>query len=125
MNPFEEIQALLRTYLDGLHHSDTDSLRRVFHPSAVYATADESPLLIRDMDEYMAIVAKRPSPASRGEPRLDAIESIELAGRNTALARVRCSIGRRDFIDFLSLVRENGRWRILSKVFAFTENPGD
>jgi len=119
----DDIRALLQAYFDGLYHSDARRLAGVFHPRAVYATADEERLLVRDMDDYFEVIAQRPSPASRAEPRRDAIDSIDLAGSNTALARVRCAIGRRDFTDYLSLVRENGRWLIMAKVFAISETP--
>ena len=115
------IADLLADYFDALHHCDVALLRKVFHPRALYATADETPLLYRDMATYFGAVAARPSPASRGEARRDAIDAIDLAGDNTALARVRCSIGNRDFVDFLSLVRENGQWRIIAKVFQIIE----
>ncbi len=117
MNEFENVRTVLGTYFDALHFCDTDKLEAVFHPRAIYATADESPPLYRDMEEYFPVVAARQSPASRGEVRRDAIDSIEFAGTNTAFARVRCSIGERDFVDFLTLVREQGRWRIIAKVF--------
>jgi Putative lumazine-binding len=51
----------------------------------------------------------------------DHVDAIELAGDNTALARVRCSIGSRDFVDFLTLVRTDGTWRIIAKVFQIIE----
>lgn len=119
--PFEAITSVLVTYLDGLYHCDVDRLRRVFHPRAIYATADEQPLLYRTLDEYLSVVAARESPASRGERRRDRIDAIELAGENTALARVRCSIGARDFVDFLSLVRTDAGWQIIAKVFHIQE----
>jgi hypothetical protein len=78
-------------------------------------------MLHRTMDEYFPVVAKRVSPASRNEPRRDVVESIEFAGDNTAFARVRCSIGTKDFIDFLTLVRTDGTWRIMTKIFHMTE----
>lgn len=90
-------------------------------PKAIYATADETPLLYRTMAEYVPIVADRQSPASRKEARRDHIDTIEIAGENTAVARVRCSIGNRDFVDFLTLVRTDGRWRIIAKVFQIIE----
>ncbi len=121
--PFEEIRAVLTDYFDALYFCDVDKLQRVFHPRAIYATADETPLLHRTMEEYAAVVAARESPASRQEPRRDHIDSIEFAGPNTALARVRCSAGLRDFVDFLSFVRVDGQWRIIAKVFQFTQNP--
>jgi len=122
MTAFAAVTDVLETYFDGLYHADTDRLAIAFHPKAIYATADETPLLYRTMDEYFAAVAKRVSPASRDEPRRDVIDSIEFAGENTAFARVRCSIGTKDFIDFLTLVRTDGAWRIMAKIFQITES---
>ncbi|MEP2706897.1 MAG: nuclear transport factor 2 family protein [Roseibium sp.] len=116
-NSFDDLQAVISEYFDALYHCDTELLQRVFHPKAVYATADETPLLHRTMEEYVPVVAKRQSPASRGETRTDAIDEIQLAGNNTAFARVRCSIGQSDFVDFLTFVRTDDRWQIMSKIF--------
>ena len=121
MTEFAAVTGVLETYFDGLYNSDIEELGIAFHPKAIYATADETPLLYRTMIEYFPVVAKRLSPASRDEPRRDVIESIEFAGGNTAFARVRCSIGTRDFIDFLTLVRTDGTWRIMAKVFHITD----
>ncbi|MGJ8527939.1 nuclear transport factor 2 family protein [Maritalea sp.] len=114
---FEEVSTLLRTYFDGLYHCDVEIFKALFHPNAIYATADETPLLHRQMDEYFKVIATRQSPASRGEARNDHIDGVEFAGENTAFARVRCSIGANDFIDFLTLVRVEGTWKIMSKIF--------
>ena len=118
---FDQIGLVLRDYFDALYYCDTVRLERVFHPHAIYATADETPPVYRTMDEYVPIVAARQSPASRRETRRDHIDSIDLAGDNTAFARVRCSIGERDFVDFLTLIRDNGQWRIIAKVFQIIE----
>lgn len=118
---FGEIPLVIADYFDALYFCDTAKLQKVFHPKAIYATADETPLLYRTMAEYVPVVAARQSPASRGEARRDFIDTIELAGENTALARVRCSIGSRDFVDFLTLVRTDGRWQIIAKVFQIVE----
>ena len=113
----EHIEALLNDYFDALYRCDAGLLARVFHPRAIYATADETPALIRSMDDYFAVVAARDSPASRAETRRDFVDGVEFSGENTALARVRCSIGSRDYVDFLSLIRCDEGWRILAKVF--------
>lgn len=65
--------------------------------------------------------AQRESPASHKDTRRDVIDAIEFAGTNTARARVRCSIGPRDYVDFLTLVRVQNRWQIIAKVFHFIE----
>lgn len=121
MSDFAAVRGVLEQYFDGLFQADAELLGHVFHPAAVYATADEQPLLHRDMGSYLAAVAQRVSPAARGEQRRDHIDSIEFAGENTAMARVRCAIGTRRFTDFLTLIREDGTWRIMAKIFQIEE----
>lgn len=114
-----EILSLVTRYFDALHHSDAELLRTVFHPEAIYASATEGTLNRLDMATYLPIVAARESPASRGERRSDQIASIEFAGPVTALARLHCSIGPKQFTDLLSLVKLDGRWQVIAKVFDF------
>jgi len=117
--PYAEIARALQDYFDGLHHSDTRLLERIFHRQAIYACATEGQLVRLSMAEYFPVVDKRPSPASRGEPRRDAIVSIELAGPVTAFVHAKCSIGPKRFTDYLTLVRLDGRWQIMAKVFHY------
>jgi hypothetical protein len=117
---YVEVAELIQDYFDGLYHGDTQRLRCVFHPEAVYATASEGEPLILRMNEYFEIVDSRPSPASHGERRTDQILSIEFAGPVTAVVKLRCSIDPKHFIDLLSLIRVDGRWQIIAKVFHFT-----
>jgi len=125
MDPrYADVVETLAVYFDGLHHSDTDRLARVFHPRASYVTATEAeangeePLLLT-MGEYFPIVERRPSPASRGEARRDRVISVEFAGPVTAFARVECAIAPKRFTDFLTLIKVGGRWQIIAKVFHF------
>jgi hypothetical protein len=114
---FDDVRAVLMEYFDALYTCDLALFEQVFHPRALYATADEAPALFRDMEEYFAVIARRVSPQSRGETRRDVIDAIEFAGETMAFARVRCSIAERDFVDFLTLLFVEGRWRIVAKVF--------
>lgn len=124
LQPFDAVSEVLQLYFDGLHHSDSQRLRRVLHPQAVYATAAGDAPVIRRMDDYWPVVDARPSPASRGEARSDRILSIEFVGPVTALAKVKCSIGPNHFTDLLSLIFIDGRWQVIAKVFhVATANP--
>ena len=118
-SPIAEIETLLGIYFDGLYHSDTERLGRAFHPEARYVTTTGGEPLILDMPAYFAIVEKREAPASRNEPRRDVIREIQIAGPETAFARVNCAIGERHFTDFLSLIRVDGEWRIIAKIFHY------
>jgi hypothetical protein len=106
--PFDAVSAVLQDYFEGLHHSDTNILRKVFHPSALYACATDGTLLTMRMEEYMPVV------------RTDRILSIEFVGPVTALAKVECSIQPKFFTDLLTLIYVEGRWQIISKVFHYT-----
>lgn len=117
--PFVAITAAMTDYFDGLYLSDTTRLDRVFHPAAQYVCASEGTLTRLSMEEYFPVVAARPSPASRSEPRADRIVSIEFAGPVTAFVRAECAIGPRRFTDFLTFIRLDGEWRIIAKVFHF------
>jgi len=119
----EEVVAVLQRYFDGLHFSDSALLRQVFHPEAHYFCATEGELLHLDMHQYFPLVDGRPSPASRGMTRKDRILSIEFEGPVTALAKVECAIAPRNFTDFLSLVKVDGRWQIVAKLFHFRLDP--
>lgn len=125
MDPrYADVVATLAVYFDGLYHSDTGRLARVFHPLAVYVTATEAaanggrPVHLT-MGEYFPIVDARPSPAGRGEARRDRIVSLEFAGPVTAFARVDCAIGPKLFTDFLTLIFTDGRWQIIAEVFHY------
>lgn len=116
---YPDIIAVLNRYFDGLYLSDTNILATVFHPSAHYFCATDGKLLHLDMQQYFPVVDQRPSPASRHEIRRDRIISLEIAGPVTAFARVECAVGPKFFTDFLSLVKLDGRWQIISKVFHY------
>jgi Putative lumazine-binding len=111
---------LLKRYYDALYRCDTDLLATVFHASAQYFTASSGELLHLDMHSYFPIVEQRISPESSGEPYTFSIESIEFAGAVTAIARMRCSMLGKDFIDLLTLIKLEGEWKIIAKVFHYT-----
>jgi len=118
------VATLLHEYFDGLHFSDTQRLRRVFHRQAVYASATGGTALILRMDAYFARVDQRPSPASRGDARTDRILSIDFVGPVTALAKVQCSILPMHFTDLLTLIHIDDRWQIIAKVFHYEVTAG-
>lgn len=121
MTPADHIavSGLVETYFDGLHQADSDILRGVFHPHLAYVCATEGDELYLDLETYLARVDQREPPAKRGDPRDEAI--LEIAFGSPRLARVtaRMSMMGRDYLDFLTLIREGTDWRIVTKVFTF------
>jgi Putative lumazine-binding len=120
---YAAIVDLLKRYYDALYRCDTDLLATVFHASAQYFTASSGELLQMDMKTYFPIVEQRISPESSGEVYSFSIDSIELAGAVTAIARMRSSMLGKDFIDLLTLIQLEGEWKIIAKVFHYTIHP--
>lgn len=120
---FSAIAGLLDTYYDGLYHCDIERLRQVLHPAALYACASDGRLLTYDMATYFSVVAQRQSAASQGLAKSRRIVRIEFAGPVTAWVHFACEIHPKRFDDRLTLVKLDGRWIIVSKVFHYETMP--
>jgi hypothetical protein len=119
MTGYAAIIEAMTLYFDGLYHSDTARLAKVFHAKAQYVCASDGTLTHLGMDQYFPVVDQRPAPASKNETRHDRIISIEFAGPVTAFVRAECAIGAKFFTDFLTFVLIDGRWQIIAKVFHY------
>lgn len=114
-----EILDVVQIYLDGLYEGDTAKLRQSFHPaSSLFAVGPDGKLVNMPREEWCKAVESRPSPKANGQSREhDRILSIDITGPNTALVELNCAILPRFFTDYLSMIRLDGRWQVISKTF--------
>lgn len=123
---FASVEATLSEYFDGLYFGDVERLKQVFHSQAQYACATSGEAQVLSMAQYWPVVEQRVSPSSQNQRRFDEIISIEFAGPVTAFARVECAILPKHFTDFLTLIKVDGRWQIIAKIFHYTlSNSGE
>lgn len=113
-----QIEAAVKTYLDGLHEGDAEKLASVFHPTSrlTYEEGGKLTLLLRD--QWLEVVRDRPSPKSRGLARHDEILQIDQASPTMAFVKLKCAIPPRFFTDYLSLLKIDGKWLVAQKVFS-------
>lgn len=116
MHDHESVLAAVDAYCRGVYHGDVDLLRSVFHPKAALFAEVRGEPYCKPLDEYLSIVANRQSPQTRGEPFLMKPLSLEVT-HHIAVAKVHCPMLGFDYTDYLSFVREDGRWRIVNKLF--------
>lgn len=114
---YGEIATAIQAYFDGFHTGDVGKLRGIFHDSAHLYSAPDGALADDDMTAVYARVEGRVAPAAKGEPRHDRILSIDRSGPESALVVVQISIAPKLYTDYLSLLKIDGRWRIISKTF--------
>ena len=117
-----EIEKLITTYFDLLYKGDKDLIETVFLPEANVSSLSNGKIVQIDMDGFRKRIAERKSPESIGEMRDDKIISIDISSPTSAMAKVKCNILYNNYIDYLSLFKVSGKWRIISKVFHM--NPG-
>lgn len=112
-----EIEHPIATYLDGLYDGDADKLAHAFHPTSALTSALDGKLSIVPREQWLELVRNRPSPRSQELTRHDELLSIDIVGPTMALVKLRCAIPPRFFTDQLSLLRIDGRWQVVQKVF--------
>lgn len=116
----DTIETCLEAYFHGLYTGDLEALRRAFHPHARLTGVIQGEPYGRALEEYLALVKVRVSPQARGEVQSMSAVSIERKG-DIAAVRARVQMLGFDYTDFLSLVREKGRWSIVHKNFTHEE----
>ena len=114
---YNDISSALSTYLDGLYEGDTEKLGSVFHPVCHLFSNSGGEFLDWSRDKWFDVVNGRPSPKSQGLSRHDRIISIDMSDGTTAIAKLNCAVPPRYFTDYLTLLKLDGRWQIISKSF--------
>lgn len=112
----DELQAIRDTvfdYFDGINQVDRERLERAFDPGAALKSVDASgALVVEPIADAMARWMRGQVTERSGE-----ILSIDVAGGQ--VARVVFDFDG-DYVDFLTLVKLDGHWRIIDKVFIGT-----
>jgi len=109
---YQDIIGLLQDYFDGLYESDIVKLKTIFHPDTVLKANN----LRRSRDEWLDAVASRPVPKEEGFKYEFNILSIEIIN-DQAMAKVDAPLMAGHYIDFLGLLKEDGRWLIVNKMY--------
>ncbi len=113
------IIGVLENYFEGLYQADSKILAKAFHPDARYVNAKDGDYMNYALSDYFAKVDQRTPPASTGQIREDVINSIEFGGDRMAFVKATMTMMGRDYLDFLTLVYDDGRWQIMSKIFSY------
>jgi hypothetical protein len=109
---FAAVVTLVQDYFDGLHQGDVDKLRGLFHPDAYL----KAPGLRRSREDWLSAVGNRPIPQAQGAAYRFRILSVELV-KDQAMVKAECPLLEHFYVDFLGLLKEDGRWQIVNKMY--------
>ena len=115
----DAITEVVQLYLDGTARGDRAKLDEAFHPDArMYGALGDQRYDV-PTSEFAELVAE--SPADAGGTFRARISSIARIGDAASATVIEEGFwGTVSFVDFLSLSRVQGRWRIVSKTFVHT-----
>lgn len=112
----EGVKIPLDNYIKGHATGDPEFMRKAFHTDGNLIFIRDGKYSTRSFAEYIGgMIAGKP-PAADEDKRKRSIESIDVYG-NAASAKIVLDYPNVKFVDYMSLLKINGEWKIVSKVF--------
>jgi hypothetical protein len=105
------IEATLNDYLYGSKEGDVERLRRAFHPSAEIEGMRDGELTSWTAPDY--VDGTTPGQIRDFVPR---ILDVDFTG-DAAQGKVECDYGTWKFVDYMQLLKIDGEWKIMNKVY--------
>lgn len=106
------VEKTVSYYLDGGTNNDFETLKKAFHKDAkMKFIKGESYTEVNAIDFFEKAI--KPGPKQN---RTSIVEQINIAG-NAANARLRIDYPNFYFIDYMNLLKIDGEWKIVNKIF--------
>jgi hypothetical protein len=114
------VRAALSLYLQGQATGNADYYRQVFHPDARLNGVRDGKPEQRTLTEYLALQSGM--PAADEAQRKRTVSNVVVTG-NAAVATILLDYPRAITTDHMSLVRSDGRWLIVHKLYNVATKP--
>ena len=109
---FELVTQVINQYCEGLYLGDANLLENIFHKD----TWLKLPGKRRSLNTWLEDVRQRQTPKDLGQAYDFKILSIDLV-QDQAMVKLECPLFDFHYIDFLGLLKEEGQWRIVNKMY--------
>ena len=108
---YAQVEKTLNYYLEGGTNNDFETLKKAFHPTATMKFIG---------DEYKEVNAieffKKGMKPGPKQNRITRIDYINISG-HAANAKLEIEYPNFTFIDYMNLLKVDGQWKIVSKIF--------
>jgi len=114
----EAVKKVIEDYIDGTFKADIEKLKGVFHENAVMNGYLGPMLILADPAPFLEDMGSAPSMESVGDPYRAEIECIYVEGNVASVALSETGFrGDGKLVDFFHLIKTEGEWKIISKLF--------
>ena len=110
------IRQTVQYYFDGGKTRDTLTLRKAFHPDARMLFARDGKLVVVPIGEYITRVGSEPRKPGEVDSTERKVVSVDVVG-DAAVAKLQLKRPTAVLIDYMSLLKVDGRWLIVNKIF--------
>ena len=111
---FQAIEHVVGYYFAGVENRDEQSMRRAFHPDfEMWYVDGDGALRQVTLEEWIERLRSAKPGSTIGQRR---VVSIDVAG-NAAAVRAVGDFPTFQFIDYISLLKVEGEWTIIGKIF--------
>jgi hypothetical protein len=114
------IRKVVDLYIDGVKNGNLESLRKAFHPQASmfgYKGQDLFITPIAGLYDYIAGTTPPAKDGTAGKEYACTITSISVSGHAATVEMAMEPYHEHDFVDYFQLLKVDGRWWIVSKLF--------
>ena len=113
-----EVRSTIEQYSASVFNADSENLKNMFHANAVMAGDLPDVHLNGTPAPFIKDVASRPSMASQGVNLISEITYLDVQGNTASVTLEEQNFfGNGRFVNYLSLIKEKGEWKIISKTF--------
>ncbi len=110
----DAVRVPLENYIKGHETGDAEYMKKAFHTEGNLIFIRDGKYSTRSFAEYIGGMSGK--PAAYESKRKRAIESIDVAGKAAGSRRV-LDYPTVIFVDYMTLLKINGEWKIVNKSF--------
>ena len=110
------VRATLQHYIQGHATGDGAHMRLAFNPAARLFWSSADTLATRTSEEYIARMPGKPAADEGSGTRKRSIEVVDVTG-NAAIGKIVLDYPDAHIVDYMSLLKTNGEWKIINKIF--------
>ena len=105
------IKKTIEDYLVGIDHHDVEKVKKTMHAQHIHFVTIGDQLRAIDRPTYLGLLEQK---KIGGQQRTHKYESIDVTAGDTASAKVKSSTDKGTFVQYLTLMKVDENWQIVS-----------
>lgn len=110
----DAVRVPLENYIKGHATGDGEFMKKAFHTEGNLIFVRDGKYTTRSFTDYIAGFTGKPAADEANRKR--SIEEIDVSG-NAAVAKIILDYPATRFVDYMSLLKIDGEWKIVTKIF--------